>query len=235
MDTAEFEDNGGGEDFVDAPDYSTGDDYQAEPESWAGPSQEEWAAQNEALTNLAAMVEQLTAEGQYGDEEYVDEGYADEEEVHPFQQVLQEMIEGEVEQRLQEQLQPFDNVLGSVAEQKGEEIANSELDRISQDLGGNFDRTQAVLIADSFVQQGYDPIPALEQAARMVYQYEQGLKQQAINEYRENLGRVAGAGEPGAGSSSAYDADKVPEGESAYRHAALRALRAGRRPGHPAG
>jgi hypothetical protein len=233
--------------------FDAGYEDDAGGEEWTGPSQGEWEATQNLLAYMAA---QLSGEGDeegyeqgydaeqegyeqgydpsYGQAPYppADGGYYGEPQMHPVEQMMHEIVDNAVNERIQAAMEPFDGVLGSVAEDKGEQIARAELDRIAGQTG-EFDRTQAVLIADALVNQGYDAMGALQTAAQMQQQHEAQLKQRHYEEYRQGLGSVAGAGEPGVGGG-ASTMPEIPEGESPYRAAALRVL-AARRPGHTAG
>lgn len=98
---------------------------------------------------------------------------------------LQQLIAETVANTLTNQLEQHPAV-ASMTEQRGQQIANAQFDQIEKQIG-SFDRSLAITVAQAAHSRGMDPHAAVQAGAQYAKQYADGLRQEAIQEYEQQL------------------------------------------------
>ena len=170
--------------------------------AWQGPSQQEWESTQQQLmqaTQLLQQFQQPQPQPQYD--------YQQPQAPDPFSETFQADLDAYIGYRLQGSQQLEQEIRLAQAE----EFAMGRLDELAQ-KGGEFDRDAAYARANMILmQQGGDPLAALDQAARDVREYEQRIGQSFYDRQIEQLTTNAGAtrGLPAGGTGAAQT---VPTG-----------------------
>lgn len=172
---------------------------EAEP-GWSGPTQEQWEQTQAQLQQYEQMLQAQQAQQQ--------PAYQPQQvQLDPFSETFQQDLDSYLDQRMAGSRQLEQEIRLAQAE----EFAMERLEQLAQQ-GGDFDRDAAYARANMILmQQGGDPMRALDQAARDVREYEQRIGQAFYDRQIEQLQTNAGAprGLP-AGSLGA--AQTVPTG-----------------------
>ena len=165
---------------------------------WQGPTEEEWNATQQQLAQYAQMLQ--PQQPQYG---YPQQPQAPD----PFSETFQQDLDAYLSYRLQGSQQLEQEIRLAQAE----DWAHEHLDQLASS-GGEFDRDAAYARANMILmQQGGDPVRALDQAARETREYESRVGQAFYDRQIEQLRTNAGAprGLPASGISGAQT---VPTG-----------------------
>ncbi|MBA2559473.1 MAG: hypothetical protein H0V07_06220 [Propionibacteriales bacterium] len=143
---------------------------------------------------------------------------------------IDQAVQQGIEQGMSERMGEYEPILGLVAEEKGAQLAESYLSNIEGQIGG-FDHSHAHAIATGLVEAGAAPAEALYRAALMQRENETALRQQAYQEYQNQLanGQQASA-QPGV-SGAATELREL----GGYDDISEAWLSNGRRPTHAAG
>ena len=166
---------------------------------WQGPTEEEWNATQQQLQQYAQMLQPLQPQ-QYG---FPQQPQAPD----PFSETFQQDLDAYLSYRLQGSQQLEQEIRLAQAE----DWAMGHLDELAQ-KGGEFNRERAYERANIILmQQGGDPVRALDQAAREIREYEAGIGQAFYDRQIEQLRTNAGAPRalPASGISGAQT---VPTG-----------------------
>jgi hypothetical protein len=210
-----------------------------DPQAYAQIPQEEWDGTQQFLTQVA---QQMQAAEQGYPEDY-EQGYEQEQyqlpELDPFdpdsvQQYVSTVAAMQAQQIVQEALGPLEPLLGHMAESEGEKLARETLDGYASEMG-EFDRDQAVLMAQGLLQQGYDAEYALQLAAERTREYEAAIRANEREAYQQHLETISNAPtQQAAGGAAASEVEGVPTGPKRYEIAVRRAL-GNSSPVHPTG
>lgn len=129
-------------------------------------------------------------------------------------------IELAVQRAVEERMSPFAPLLGTIAEREGEQIARTQLAELKNEIG-SFSDDQAIKLAQLYLSNGLPAEDALRKAAEDTFQYEQTIRQSAVDEFRQSLAAAAGAqGDLGAGA--AVEGEQTPAGRNRYEDALSR-------------
>lgn len=194
------------------------------------PSREEWdqmvGFRNETapfIGELAQVLNQVGEDPNYGQQQVQQ---PQEPEFDPFDpESVQQYIQHNIQQGVEQALDPYSGVLGLVATREGEALAKKELETIRGEVG-DFDQDAALLVASGLIDQGHDPSEALRVAAQYTRDYEARVQQSALEKYKQELqGLSDGTGEVPAGQGSGAEHQiPVPTGQDRYREAVENAL-----------
>jgi hypothetical protein len=151
-------------------------------EAWSGPSQSEWEDAQAQLQQYQQLQQQLQ-------QQQPQEQYQQPQAPDPFSETFQQDLDAYIGHRLQGAQQLEQEIRLAQAE----EHAMGRLNELAQQ-GGDFDRDAAYARANMILmQQGGDPMRALEQAAKDVREYEQRVGQAFYDRQIEQLQTNAGA------------------------------------------
>jgi len=151
-------------------------------EAWSGPSQSEWEDAQAQLQQYQQLQQQLQ-------QQQPQEQYQQPQAPDPFSETFQQDLDAYIGHRLQGAQQLEQEIRLAQAE----EAAMGRLNELAQQ-GGDFDRDAAYARANMILmQQGGDPMRALDQAAKDVREYEQRVGQAFYDRQIEQLQTNAGA------------------------------------------
>lgn len=207
-------------------------------DTWGGPSREEWDQTQTYLAQMAQAIPEL-----YGSINGLQQPQAQQEapvepELDPFDPAsVSAYMDFKMEQRLnaafEENLGPFQGLLGMMASEKGEALAKQELESIRGDIG-EFDQDTAYLIASGIIERGGDATQALRSAATHAHEFESKIRANEREKYQEELKRLGQAPGESVGGATSTENETIPTGPNRYQEAVDRAL-ARRRPVMPTG
>src|SRR4029077_10384324 len=137
-------------------------------EEWSGPSREEWKQTQALLAQYNQQLQQPQAPPQQYQPQQQPPSPPD-----PFEDDFQGRLDAYIDYRMAGAQQLEQEIRLAQAE----EFAMTHLNELAQ-AGGEFDRAQAYARANMIlIQQGGDPVQALDQAAKDVREYEQRVGQ----------------------------------------------------------
>lgn len=176
---------------------------------WAGPSQEEWQAAQEALGQFgqhAGVLEQL---GQMLNQE----PDAELPEFDPFEpDSFQKAVDARVAQVLDERLGPIESLADQQIHDQGEKMIAEHLEKLQGELG-EFDHAAASLVAQGLLGEVGEPVQALKQGAELVQKIEKAAGEKAVAAYKEQLANIGRAPSETGGDSAAIDTAAPPLNE----------------------
>lgn len=114
------------------------------------------------------------------------------------------------ESMFQERVGPFEHVLGTVAEQQGEQIARNEFETIEKELG-SFNHDQALTITQGLISAGVEPLQAVQVAAQRQHAFEAELRatwEAEAEAHRNSL--LEAPVEPGPATGGALEQPAAP-------------------------
>src|SRR5262245_18011167 len=166
--------------------------------AWSGPSQAEWEQTQAQLQQYEQLLQQQPPQYQQSQQQV---------QLDPFSETFQSDLDAYLDQRMAGS-QQFEQEIRLA---QAEEFAMERLEQLAQ-AGGDFDRDAAYARANMILmQQGGDPLRALDQAAKAVREYEQRLGQAFYDRQIEQLQTNAGAPR-GLPAGSLRAAQTVPTG-----------------------
>lgn len=151
------------------------------------------------------------------------------------QQYVNAHIEAGLQNRLEEALGPYQQMLGMVASQQGQQLAEQTFAQIQEEVG-EFDRDLALVYASGVLQDPrVDPTQALRRAAQVSREWEQKIRSDERERYQQELQSLQQApAEAPPGGVTPTPLESVPTGPRRYHEAVERAL-ARRSPVSPTG
>jgi len=164
---------------------------EAAPE-WSGPTQEEWEQSQAQLQQYEQLLQQQQQPQQFQPQQPL--------APDPFSETFQQDLDAYINHRMAGAQQLEQEIRLAQAE----EFAMERLEQLAQQ-GGEFDRDAAYARANMILmQQGGDPMRALDQAAADVREYEQRVGQAFYDRQIEQLQTNAGAprGLPASGTGA---------------------------------
>jgi hypothetical protein len=152
-------------------------------EEWSGPSREEWEQTQALLSQYNQMLQQPQ---QPQPQQFQQQPPSPPD---PFEDDFQGRLDAYIDYRMAGAQQLEQEIRLAQAE----EFAMTHLNELAS-AGGEFDRGQAYARANMIlIQNGGDPVQALDQAAREVREYEQRVGQQYYQQQIEQVQANAGA------------------------------------------
>ena len=152
-------------------------------EEWSGPSREEWEQTQALLSQYNQMLQQPQ---QPQPQQFQQQPPSPPD---PFEDDFQGRLDAYIDYRMAGAQQLEQEIRLAQAE----EFAMTHLNELASS-GGEFDRGQAYARANMIlIQNGGDPVQALDQAAREVREYEQRVGQQYYQQQIEQVQANAGA------------------------------------------
>jgi hypothetical protein len=214
-----------------------GEDYEAElaeeEPGWDGPSQEDWQSVVGFQQQVAPFLSELAGALQTEQGQQQPQG----PEYDPWDEdSVRNYIGSNIQQGINQALEPYAGILGLVASQEGEKLAHSELDKIKEEVG-DFDRDTAFLIASGLIDQGHDPAAALRRAAEFSKEVESRIRADERKKYEGDVARVAGSRGDVPTNGQPAEISRTPPGgggQEKYLEAVQRAI-ANRHPSMPIG
>ena len=204
------ESDAGGEPVAETPEVP------AEPE-WTPPGQDWYGNINQFVEQAGPVLQQMgqllssqqepdPAYAQYVEPEYVDG------ETDPV-----EYVNELVNARVQAALEGYEPILGFVAQREAENATREALSVLESEVG-KFDHDQAVFTSLGLQNQGLDPEYALRVAATRQREFEERIRNEAVEEYKASLGRSQEqiAQQPGTSSGAAAEIEATPTGPDKY-------------------
>lgn len=192
-------------------------DAGAEPEAWAGPSQEEWEATQSLIERLGPLAQYAEQLGQEGDEGYEDveldpmsDTFADQlrelirAEIQPLSGYVQETQLGEAEQQAMD-------IIHDLQASGGEFLVPESSSKLARSLANDF-------MPESVQRYGVGPKAAeaaLQKAVETVREMEQSIGKAYYERQMNQLSTLAGAPrEPGSpGQAAAQQQAHIPGDE----------------------
>lgn len=187
----------------------------ADQPGWV-PSQDEWTQMQQTLQGVgqyAPLLNELAA--------VLAEPEGQQQQQYDFStpEGQQAYLDARLEQMFQERFAPIEPVLGQIAEREGEAAARNALDQLAKD-GGEFDREGALVAAQAYVNAGYSPQDALQNAAAYQRGLEQRIREAALAEYKTSIENGLGAPANPAVPGAAQQNEPPPTGRDRYEVAA---------------
>ena len=180
-------------------DVSTPEVPEAATPAWT-PSQEEFAALQQSVAQIAQQF-QPQPEVQQAPQFLQQDPDTGEYGIDP--NALQQYIDWQVQQGVQSRIGAYEPALNQTVADRGEQVISQHLETLKGKVG-DFDPAIAREIAEGLAARpGADPYRALEEGARRANAFLTQVKQQAVEEYKQQLSNIGEARPDGPAAGSA--------------------------------